>query len=151
MLAGILGSSLDLPIFRCTICRRRRRHFYRTSWRSRESGGQNLHALLGDEQSVFELCGTGSICCDSGPVVWPGLILVRAQADHGFNGEGHSHSAFTNSLVFGIVRYIRRAVEQFVDSVTTVRLHNAEFLRFGMLFDDIAKIANLDPWLDVLD
>lgn len=100
---------------------------------------------------MLKLCGPGSIrrnCC---PVIRPGFVLVCAQADHGLDREGHSWFTLANGLVLGIVRYIRRTVEELVDAVTTVSLHDTELLRLGVFLDDVAEVTNLDPWLDVLD
>lgn len=100
---------------------------------------------------MLELRRAAAVRGDGGPVVRPRLVLVLAQADHGLDGEGHAGLALADGLVLAVVRHVGRAVEQRVDAVAAVRLDHAELPGSGVLLDDVAKVGDLDPRLDVLD
>lgn len=106
---------------------------------------------------MLELGRTLSIHCDTGPVVGPCPVLVRSQADHGFDGEAHARLCLTDGLVLCVMRHVGCAVEEGVDSVTTVGLDSAASSLLGMLFDDWAVfpeqglgLCNLDGFVETL-
>ena len=47
----------------------------------------------------------------TGPVIRPRLVPMCAQRDHRLDGEAHAFFCLTDSLVLGVVRNVRRAVE----------------------------------------
>src|SRR5690242_1798246 len=57
---------------------------------------QDLGAVVGDHQGVFELRGPALVLGGDGPAVAPDLVVQRAEIDHGFDGEGHAR--LQNSL-----------------------------------------------------
>lgn len=42
-------------------------------------------------------------------------------------------------------------MEELVDAVAAIGLHDTKLLRFGVFLDNVAKVANLDPWFDVVN
>lgn len=92
-----------------------------------------------------------SILRHAGPVVGPSLVLVRAQADHGLNGEAHARLRLADSLVLGVVRNVWRAVEQLVDAVSAVGLDDAAATALCVLLDCVAEIAEQNSGLNRLD
>lgn len=85
------------------------------------------------------------------PVVGPGNVSVLAQRNHGLNGECHAGLAFTDSLVFGVVGDVGRAVEELSDAMTTVSSDDAAVLLLGVLLDDVSKLSNQNSRLHGLD
>ena len=57
---------------------------------------------------------------DAGPVVWPGLVAPHALVDHWLDGEAVAGLHHAHSLVLGVVRDVRGAVEQ-SETVVIVR------------------------------
>lgn len=54
----------------------------------------------------------------------------------------------TDGLVAGIVRNVGSAVEQAVDAVAAVSLHNRESFTLGVLLNDVSKISVQRTGLD---
>lgn len=92
-----------------------------------------------------------SILRHAGPVVGPSLVLVRAQANHGLNGEAHARLRLADSLVLCVVGDVWRAVEQLIDAVSAVGLNDTATTALCMLLDCVAEIAEQDSGLDRLD
>ena len=100
---------------------------------------------------MLKLRRSGSITCNSCPIIRPSLVLIATQANHGLDGEGHAFSAFADSFVFSIVRHIRRTVKQGVDSMPAVCLDDGQLLVLGVLLDDIAEFLDGNSGFDVID
>lgn len=88
------------------------------------TGGKNLDSSLGDNHSLLKLGRALSILGDGGPVIGPHLILPCTLIDHGLDCENVADLHDTNGLVASIVRNVGCAVEEAVDSMTTIRLDN---------------------------
>lgn len=73
---------------------------------------------------------------------------MRPEIDHGFYGEAHPFFASTNSLVLGVVRDIRGAVEELIHTVANICFDDAavSLLRHGL--DRIAKVSYWRSRLD---
>lgn len=110
-----------------------------------------LPAPCQGDGGLTKLGGSLAINGGAGPVVWPGDISVFSQGNHRFNGERHTGLAFADGLILGIMRHVRRAVEQFVDAVTTISTNDAAVLLLGVLLDDVAKLPYQHAWFDSLD
>lgn len=75
------------------------------------------------------------------PVIWPRDVAVFAQRDHRLDGEGHAGFAFAHRLVLAVVRHVRRAVEQRVDSVAAVRPDYAAIPGLGVFLDSVSELS----------
>lgn len=102
---------------------------------------QNLTAERGDQKSLLELGGSLSVSGNSGPVIWPLVVVESTGVDHWFNGERVSGLHDSGSIVFGIMRDVRRRVEQPMNSVSTVTLDYRETVEIRVLLDDVADFA----------
>ena len=81
--------------------------------------GEDLDALLRDEDGVLELRAALAVGSDAGPVVeGPRHVLPRAHVDHGLDGEHHAGLALADGLVARVVRDRRRRVEGRANAVT---------------------------------
>jgi hypothetical protein len=87
----------------------------------------------------------------AGPVVGPSDISVLAQRNHGLNSKGQARLALANSLVLGVVRNVRRAVEKLANSMTTVGSDNTAVVLLGVLLDNVTEFADQGTGLDGLD
>lgn len=85
------------------------------------------------------------------PIVGPSDVPVLSQRNHRLNGKGHARLALSHSLVLGVMRDVRRAVEDGVDAVADVGPDHTAVLALGVLLDMIAKVAEQRAWLDVFD
>lgn len=104
-------------------------------------GSEDLNTSLGDDHGLLELGRALAVLSDGSPVVGPHLILPGALVDHGLDGEDVSNLHDTDGLVAGIVGNVRGAVEEAVDAVAAVGLHNRESFALGVLLNDISKIS----------
>ena len=118
---------------------------------TRQSFREDLAAVLGDEELVFELCAALAVFGDAGPAVGPGPVLVGALVDHGLDGEDVSGFHDADGLVVGVVGHVGVAVEEFADAVAAVGFDDAEVLRVGVFGDDVADFAVLGAGAAVLD
>ena len=100
---------------------------------------------------MLELRRPPSILRCACPIIRPRLILVRTECNHGLNCECHSRLRCANSLVLGIMRYVRRGVEDLVDAVAAVCFYDRAFLALGMFFNDISWLAEGHAGLDDLN
>lgn len=101
--------------------------------------------------SRTKLRGELAVDGGAGPVVGPGLVPVRAEVDHGLDGEAHALLRGADGLVVLVVRDVGRAVEQAVDAVADVRAHHVALLRLGVLVDRVAEVAEQHARLDQRD
>lgn len=92
-----------------------------------------------------------SVNSGTGPVIGPCNITVFAQSNHGLNRKGHARLAFANRLVLGVVRNVGRAVEELVDTVTTVRANDTAVLGFGVLLNNVTEFTNESTGLNSLN
>mgnify|MGYP003629444906 CR=1 FL=1 len=92
-----------------------------------------------------------SILRHAGPVIRPGLIPICAQRNHRLDRKAHSLLRRTHSLVLAIMRNIRRAMEQAVDTMSTVRSDNTTLLRLAVLLDNVSIFSEQSSRLDGLD
>lgn len=90
---------------------------------------------------MLELGGEGSVGRGAGPVIGPGTIAVGTLVDHGLDCEAHTGLGNTDGLVLRVVRNVRSAVEQLVDTVTAVALDHTAVPGLGVLLDHIARVA----------
>lgn len=93
----------------------------------------------------------GAILSDTRPVIRPGLVSVRADADHRLDREAHTRLRLPNRLVLRIVRDVWRTVEELVDAVAAVSPDNAAVLALRVLLDDVAVLAEERAWLHQLN
>lgn len=100
---------------------------------------------------MLELGGEGSVGRGAGPVIGPGTIAVGTLVDHGLDGEAHTGLGNTNGLVLRVVRNVRSAVEQLVDTVTAVALDYTAVPGLGVLLDHITRVAEQHARLHQLD
>jgi len=85
------------------------------------------------------------------PIIRPRLISIRAQADHGLNGEARAGLGDTDGFVFRVVRHVGRAVEELVDAVAAVGFDDGAVTGFGMFFDGAAGLAEEHARFDEFD
>lgn len=85
------------------------------------------------------------------PVIGPGDISVLSKSNHGLNSKSHTRLALADSLVLGVVRDVRRAVEKLANSVATVGSNNTAVVLLGVLLDNVAKLSDQCTRLDSLD
>lgn len=106
---------------------------------------------------MLKLCGPFAVSSDTRPIVGPGLVPMGTQTYHWLNRETHPRFRRPNSLVLAIVRNIRGAVEQLIDSMSTVRCYHTAILGLCKLFNHItgiseehARFHNLDCLVETL-
>jgi hypothetical protein len=68
---------------------------------------------------MFELSRSLSVSGYSGPIIGPDFFSVITLIDHRLNSEDVSWFHDTNGLILGIVRNVRRGMEQLADTVAT--------------------------------
>lgn len=112
---------------------------------------ENLTTGLRHEESLFELRRPQSVGCDGGPVVVPGDVTPGAGRDHRLDGEGLSGLHDADGGVFGVVWNVGRRVEERVDAVSAVALHDAVPVLLHMLLDHVADLAVTLAGLDDVD
>ena len=100
---------------------------------------------------MLELRSPATVCSDTGPVVGPRLVLVGPESDHRLDSKAHARLRLADGLVLGVMGNIRSAVEELVDAVAAVSLHNATVVCFGDLFDRVAVVSEEGAGLDELD
>lgn len=116
-----------------------------------EAGSQDLNAILSDEKRVLKLSRQRSVLGGTGPIVRPGAVTVCTNVNHGLNCEAHSRLCGADGLVLGVVRNIRCAVEELVDSVATIRLYNGAVAGLGVLLNRVSRVAEKHTRLDQVD
>jgi hypothetical protein len=85
------------------------------------------------------------------PVIRPGNVTILTQRDHWLDREGHARFTLPDRLVLGVMRDIRRAVEDGVDAVSDIGPDHTAVFRLSMLFNSVAKLAEERAGLDQLD
>lgn len=95
-----------------------------------------------------ELGCSSSIRGYAGPVIRPSLVFIRAQADHGFDGETDASFGRPHGLVFRVMRDAGCRVEELVDAVPAVCLDHAASPTCRVLFYDVAGIPEKHAGLD---
>lgn len=83
-----------------------------------------------------------------GPVVGPRDVVVRAQAEHGLDGEHHSWLGHAHRLVLGVVGDVRLAVEERVDSVPAVCPDHGAAVLGGVVLNHLPQGAEHQARLD---
>lgn len=73
------------------------------------------------------------------------------QSNHRLDGKAHARLRLSHSLILGIMRNIRRTMEQAVDTVATVCLDDTAILRLGVLFYYVSVISEKGSRLDQFD
>ncbi len=76
---------------------------------------------------------------------------MGTQVDHWLNSEAHALLRLSNSLVVLVMWNVWCAVEELVDAVADVCLHDVALLGLGVLVDDSSEVAEEDAWLDQLN
>ena len=112
----------------------------RNSWRAEDIGFQRT-----------ELSSPLTVNGRAGPIIRPGDIPVRAQGNHGLDGEGHPGLRLAGRLVLSIVGHVGRAVEQRVNPVPAIRPDSAAVPGLGVFLDDVAKLPDRGTRLHGLD
>lgn len=130
---------------------RRTRHRDLSTRRVREPCSKNLDTILSNKQRVLELRRLATIRSNTRPVIRPRLILVRAQRNHRLDSKAHARFRLANGLVLGVVRNIRRAMEELVNAVAAVSFHDAAVVGFGEFLDRVAVVAEERAGLDEFD
>lgn len=76
---------------------------------------------------------------------------MRPKTDHGFNGEAHSRFGRSDHLALGIMGNIWCSVEQFVDTVATIRFDHTAVPALSVLLDYVSRLTEEHPGFDVCD
>lgn len=76
---------------------------------------------------------------------------MRAESNHGLDCEAHPGLCLADSLVLGVMRHVGRAVEELVDTVAAVGLHDAAVGGLCNLLDGVAVVSEERSGLDELD
>lgn len=97
-----------------------------------------------------ELGSSFTIDRRASPIIWPSDVPILPQRNHWLNGKCHTRLTLTNGLVLCIVRDIWGTVKKFVDAMAAVCSNDTAVLLLGMLFDDVAKLADENTWFDCL-
>lgn len=100
---------------------------------------------------MLKLRRTRPILRRARPIIRPRLIPIRAQADHGLDGEAHAGLGDADGFVFRVVRHVGRAVEELVDAVAAVGFDDGAVAGFGVFFNGAAGLAEEHAGLDEFD
>lgn len=119
----------------------RHKHGNWTARRFRQASRENLDAVLGDQKSMLELGGKGTIGRGTSPVIGPCAVSMRSNVDHRFNGKAHAWLGGANSLVLRVVRNIWGGVEELVDTVAAVSLDDTAIAGLGVLLNHSSGVA----------
>lgn len=98
-----------------------------------------------------ELSSQRTVLSRAGPVVGPGLIPVRSNTDHRFNGKAHARLRCSDGLILRVVGNVGSTVKELIDTVTAVGPNDTAVLTLGVFLDDIAILAEKCSWFDELD
>src|SRR3954471_18075242 len=106
--------------------------------------GEDLEAVVGDEDRVLELCRALPVARHDGPPVVPHVPLVGAEVEHRLDGERHAR--LDHRLVVGrrvVVRDDEPGVELEADAVPGEVAHDAVAETLGVALDDAADDVDL--------
>jgi hypothetical protein len=113
--------------------------------------GEDLAAVLRDEDGVLELGGERAIAGEDGPLVVEDLNVVAADVDHGLDGEDHARLQAEPFAPLAVVRDRRGLVEFPADAVAGVVPHHAEAEAVRVLGDGGADVADARVLLHLRD
>ena len=71
----------------------------------------------------------------------PNQHTKRTNVNHGLDGKDVADLHNAGSLVFGVVRHVRGAMEELVDAVTAVRAHDRVVGSMCSLGDDVTEVS----------
>src|SRR5699024_1625948 len=113
--------------------------------------GEDLVALLGDDEGVLELGGPLPVAGLDGPVVIPDLVVQPTQVDHRLDGQGHARLQQRLVARVVVVQDDQAVVEGEAHSVAGEIADHvvAEALRVG--FVHAANVVDFTTGLDGLD
>lgn len=94
-----------------------------------------------NETPHTELCRLPSILCRTRPIIRPRHSLMCPQVDHRLNGKAHPWLTLSYLLVLRVMRNIRCAMEQLVDTMPDIHLHNTAIPLFRDPLDSVAEIS----------
>lgn len=98
-----------------------------------------------------KLCGRFPILSCTCPIIWPSLVSVCPQIDHGLDGESHASLCLPHCLVLRIVWYVRCTVEELVHAVAHISLDHAAISAFCKFLNCISRIAEQHSRLNELN
>src|SRR5690606_29682430 len=105
--------------------------------------GEDLDAVVGDEERVLELGGALAVDRDRRPVVVPDLVLPGAHGDHRLDRERHARLDDRGGPRVVVVRDLQVGVELLGDAVADERPDDAVALALGVRLDGPADPAHL--------
>ena len=100
---------------------------------------RNLHAIFRHQQRMLKLCSQLTVRRHRGPVVRPRLVSIRAQRDHGLDGESHAGLSLADGFILRVMRDIRGGVEDGIDAMAAVCLDDLAASRFCDFLDRIFR------------
>lgn len=117
------------------------RHLHRPTGTILQPRRQNLHPSLRNEQSMLKLRRLLSILGNTRPIIRPSLLPMRSKRNHRLNSENHTWLRLSHSFILRIMRNVRCAVKELMDSMSTVCFHHCAVVGFGYALDGVAKGA----------
>ena len=100
---------------------------------------------------MLVLRASGTVAGDGGPAVWPRDIAPVAEVDHGLDRERVTFFHRAHGFVVGVMRNVWGAVEESVDAVAAVRLHDGTVVSSGVSGDDVTDISIARAGFDGVD